>query len=125
MKTVGYDPKLNVDIDAPYIVWHPQHVELTANEAMQAATGQSGYAGREARDFLLDRLEGGRQVKADDLFEEAEQNGISKVTLRRAKKKLGIKSRKTPGKFDGEWTWELPPEQAHPLPPKEKDDHLR
>jgi putative DNA primase/helicase len=120
VKTVGYDPKLNVDIDAPYIVWHPQHVELTANEAMQAATGQSGYAGREARDFLLDRLEGGRQVKADDLFEEAEQNGISKVTLRRAKKKLGIKSRKTPGKFDGEWTWELPPEQAHPTPQGER-----
>jgi putative DNA primase/helicase len=120
VKTVGHDPKLNVDIDAPYIVWHPQHVELTANEAMQAATGQSGYAGREARDFLLDRLEGGRQVKADDLFEEAEQNGISKVTLRRAKKKLGIKSRKTPGKFDGEWTWELPPEQAHPTPQGER-----
>jgi putative DNA primase/helicase len=120
VKTVGHDPKLNVDIDAPYIVWHPQHVELTANEAMQAATGQSGYAGREARDFLLDRLEGGRQVKADDLFEEAEQNGISKVTLRRAKKKLGVKSRKTLGKFDGAWTWELPAEQAHPTPQGER-----
>jgi putative DNA primase/helicase len=124
VKTVGHDPKLNVDIDAPYIVWHPQHIELTANEAMQAATGQSGYAGREARDFLFERLEGGRQVKADDLFEEAEQTGISKVTLKRAKKKLGIKSRKTPGKFDGEWTWELPAEENR-LTPKEKDDPLR
>jgi putative DNA primase/helicase len=120
VKTVGHDPKLNVDIDAPYIVWHPQHVELTANEAMQAATGQSGYAGREARDFLLERLEGGRQVKADDLFEEAEQNGISKVTLKRTKKKLGVKSRKTPGKFDGKWTWELPAEKAHPTPQGER-----
>ena len=87
---------------------------------MQAATGQSGYAGREARDFLFERLEGGRQVKADDLFEEAEQTGISKVTLRRAKKKLGVKSRKTPGKFDGEWTWELPAEDAHPTPQGER-----
>ena len=63
-------------------------------------------------------------MKADDLFEEAEQTGISKVTLKRAKKKLGIKSRKTPGKFDGEWTWELPAEENR-LTPKEKDDPLR
>ena len=32
---------------------------------------------------------------------EAEQNGITKVTLRRAKKDLCVKSRKTPGRFDG------------------------
>ena len=43
VKTVGHDPKLNVEINAPYIVWHPQHVEVTANEAMQAADGQSAY----------------------------------------------------------------------------------
>jgi hypothetical protein len=47
-----------VDITAPFIVWHPQHVEITANEAMQAATGQT--AKRAARDFVLERLEAGR-----------------------------------------------------------------
>jgi hypothetical protein len=46
-------------------------------------------------------------VKADDLFEEAKQDGISKMTLRRAKKDLHIRSRKKPGVMDGEWFWEL------------------
>ena len=68
-----------------------------------------GYAKRAARDFLLERL-GAGPAKADDLFEEAEQHGIAKITLKRAKKDLGIKSRKTPGKFDGAWTWELSPD---------------
>jgi hypothetical protein len=40
VKTVGHDSKLGVDITAPFIVWHPQHVEITANEAMQAAEGR-------------------------------------------------------------------------------------
>jgi len=104
---VGHDLALDKDIDAPFIVWHPQHVEVTANEAMQAADGGSAYAKREAREFLLERLEAG-PVKADDLFEEAEQHGIAKITLRRAKKDLGIRPRKTAGTFDGAWTWELP-----------------
>jgi putative DNA primase/helicase len=107
VKTVGHDARLKKDIDAPYIVWHPQHVEMTANEAMQAADGQSGYAKREAREFLLERLEAG-PVKADELYEEAEQNGISKRTLKRAKKDLKIRSYKEHGKMDGAWTWEPP-----------------
>jgi putative DNA primase/helicase len=104
VKTVGRDPKLGVDIDAPYIVWHPQHVEITANEAMQAG---NGTAKREAREFLLDRLEAG-PVNSDDLVEEAKQEGIAFATLRRAKKDLGIKSRKQRVAVAGAWTWELP-----------------
>jgi putative DNA primase/helicase len=107
VKTVGHDPKLDKDIVAPFIVWHSEHVDVTANEAMAAAGGQSSSIKREAREFLLDRLADG-PVPVSDLFEEAAQNGISKITLKRAKKDLGIVSRKTPGKMDGEWTWELP-----------------
>jgi len=100
------------DIDAPYIVWHPQHVEITANEAMQAG---NGTAKREAREFLLDRLEAG-PVNSDDLVEEAKQEGIAFATLRRAKKALGIKSRKQRGSTGGAWTWELPPRKTSPAP---------
>jgi AAA domain-containing protein/bifunctional DNA primase/polymerase-like protein len=107
VKTVGHDPKLGVDIDAPFIVWHPQHVELTANEAMQAVTGQSGFAKREARDFLLERLAAG-PAKSEEVIEEARQNGIAERTLYRAKKELQIRSRKKMGETRGEWTWELP-----------------
>jgi len=106
VKTVGHDAKLGVDIEAPFIVWHPQYVEITANEAMAAAGGHT--AKREAREFLLERLEAG-PVKANEIVEEAKQEGIAKRTLDRAKKELGIKSRKTLEMFDGEWFWELPP----------------
>jgi putative DNA primase/helicase len=105
VKKVGYDAKLGVDINAPFIIWHPQHVEITANEAMQAACGHT--AKREAREFLLERLEVG-PMKAEDVIEEAKLDGIAKRTLDRAKKELGVKSRKTPSKFGGEWYWELP-----------------
>src|SRR6516164_2848180 len=111
MKKVGYDAKLGVDINAPVIVWHPQHVEITANEAMQAAGGHT--AKREARDFLLERLETG-PMKSEDIIGDAKQDGIAKRTLDRAKKDLGIKSRKTPSKFDGEWFWELPARRKQP-----------
>jgi putative DNA primase/helicase len=106
VKIVGRDQKLGVDIDAPYIVWHPQHVEITANEAMAAAGGHT--AKREAKEFLLERLEAG-PVRADDIIDEAKQNGIAKNTLYRAKKELGVRSRKEPGKTSGGWLWELPP----------------
>jgi putative DNA primase/helicase len=114
VKKVGHDAKLGVDIMAPFIVWHPQYVEITANEAMAAAGGHT--AKREAREFLLERLEAG-PVNCDDLIEEAKQEGIAEKTLRRAKKDLGIKSRKARGALDGAWTWELSP-QGGRAPPK-------
>jgi AAA domain len=107
VKKVGHDKGLGVDIEAPFIVWHPKHVEITANEAM-AAGGQSANAKREAGDFLLDRLEAGA-VRADDILEEAKQNNIARNTLYRAKKDLGIKSVKEQGKTEGNWVWKLPP----------------
>jgi hypothetical protein len=93
-----------VDINAPYIVWHPQHVEITANEAMQAAGGSS--VAQEAKEFLREKLESGPK-KAEDLIEEAGQEGIGVRTLKRIKKELGIRSRREGGS-SGTWFWELP-----------------
>jgi hypothetical protein len=108
LKKVGRDAKLGVDIEAPFIVWHPQHVEITANEAMQAAGNHTGK--REACEFLRERLAPG-PVKGDDILDEAKQEGIAERTLRRAKKDLGIKSWKQPGRADSPWMWELPPQR--------------
>jgi hypothetical protein len=116
VKTVGYDAGKKENIDAPYVIWHPQHVDLTANEIMQAAAGQSGFAKREAREFLRERLEAG-PAKAEDIIEEAEQNGVATRTLKRAKKELGIRSYKERGKIGGGWLWELPPQ-----PPERKTE---
>jgi len=105
LKKVGHDAKLDVDITAPFIVWHSEHVEITANEAMAAAGGHT--AKREAREFLLERLEAG-PAKRDAVVDEAKEEGIAFATLKRAKKDLGVKSSKERGKIDGEWLWELP-----------------
>jgi putative DNA primase/helicase len=111
VKTVGHDAELAKDINAPYVVWHSRHVELTANDVMQAAASGSAFAKGEARDFLRDRLEVG-PASAEDVIAEAEQNGIAKKTLYRAKRELQIKSRKERGKLGGGWTWELPPPRS-------------
>jgi putative DNA primase/helicase len=105
-KTVGHDPRLGKDIVAPFIAWDTQHVDVTANDAMRAADSVGSSLKREAREFLTDRLTRG-PAKADDLFEEAKQEGISVKTLRRAKKDLGVVSRKQAGVMDGEWFWSL------------------
>ncbi len=57
-------------------------------------------------DFLQDRLAYG-PAKQKDITEEAEGNGITKATLKRAKLELNVKSLKGKG-IDGEWMWELP-----------------
>jgi hypothetical protein len=49
-------------------------------------------------------------VNSDDIIEEAKQESIAEKTLRRAKKELGIKSRRRGG-TDGTWFWELPPKK--------------
>jgi len=55
-------------------------------------------------------------VDSDDIIEEAKQEGIAEMTLRRAKKELGIKSRKQLGRTDAPWFWELPPERKPRTP---------
>jgi hypothetical protein len=96
-------------IRAPAIEWEPGYVTITADEAMAAAAvndGENASALREAEEFLRDALSGGpvtqRTIKAD-----ANANGISEATLRRAKSRLGVIARKTG--MDGRWVWELPP----------------
>jgi putative DNA primase/helicase len=102
---VGYDERLEKEIEAPRIVWGPAHVEVTANDAM-AASGQKGSAKRAAQDFLRQQLARGA-MKSDDVIEEAKQEGIGVRTLKAAKKDLGVKSRRAGGTH-GEWYWELP-----------------
>lgn len=108
-RNVGNDEDTSEDIWAPYVEWGSEHVEVTATEAMQAeaAGGQSRYALREATEFLQEQLATG-PGKVKEINEEAEANGITTATLRRAKRDLGVKSRKEKG-VDAEWLWELQP----------------
>jgi hypothetical protein len=37
VRDVGTDKRTGKTISAPHILWHPGHVDVTGNEAMQAA----------------------------------------------------------------------------------------
>ena len=110
LQEVGRDPDTKEPISAPHVVWDSQHVEVTATEAMEAAEGGGAKreAQREAEEFLKRKLALG-PVSKEEIEEEAEALDISiSGALKRAKKKLQLKTWKEKGRVDGKWFWELP-----------------
>lgn len=111
VREVGRDPKTDQTIHAPHIIWHPKHVDVTAAEAMQAATeAKSPTARDEAKTFLADILANGPVTK-NDIEEAANANGVAARTLFRAKSSLKIIAKKDGP--NGEWTWRLPGQARH------------
>jgi hypothetical protein len=53
-------------------------------------------------------------VRVNELFDEAERRGITRITLRRAKKELNLRARKTWQVMNGQWMWELPGGRRRP-----------
>jgi hypothetical protein len=103
-RDVGTDKATGAIINAPHIIWHPQHVDVTAVEAMTAT--KSPAARDEAKKFIVDYLAAG-PVSSTDVEEAAKANGISRRTLFRAKTDLGVAAKKS---GDG-WTWQVPAPQ--------------
>jgi putative DNA primase/helicase len=91
-------------IVAPYIVWDPTPVHMTADEAL-AAGRESDGAMHEAREFLADTLMDGPKP-ATKVNELAAARGISGTTLNRARKAMGVVSAKAG--FEGGWELSLP-----------------
>jgi RecA-family ATPase len=117
-KKVGYDEKRQKEIWAPYIIWGPKYVDITATEAMKAEA--SGHKGRdqlrEAVEFLTAALANG-PVRYAEIKRDAEAQDVSSATLRRAKEKLKVISEKVKGSLDGEWIWKLPTQAEKMLIP--------
>ncbi len=61
----------------------------------------------EAKDFLLDELAAG-PVEAKTVYRDADSIGVSKITLKRAKKAVGVIAEKAA--FSKGWRWRLPDE---------------
>jgi hypothetical protein len=108
-KQVGIDPRNNKPIVAPFIVWNPGYVDISATEALSAANeNKSPSALEDAKDFLRAALAaGGGRVPRTEIEEAADAEDISNATLRRAKKTLGIKAEKDKT-ADGQWFWVMP-----------------
>ncbi len=80
--------------------------QLTASAilAPESESGETGAAA-EAEAFLLNTLTHGARPQ-QEIESEARQEDISRRTLTRAKKRLGVQSRKT--SMTGAWEWLLP-----------------
>jgi DNA polymerase I len=106
VRDVGVDPNTGKTIVAPYVIWESQYVDVTATEAMQAASENKSPGARdEAKKFLLAILASGPVAKTE-IEEAAKAEGISERTLYRAKRELNNVIAKKDA-ADGRWTWRL------------------
>jgi putative DNA primase/helicase len=120
-REVGTDKQTGAPIRAPYIVWFPEPVDITAAEAMQAAAECKSPSARDnAKQFLETFLSSG-PVASKEVHEAAKENGVSPRTLRRAKDELGVEVRRDGPIENGvhTWRWRLPEEpQKSPSTPQ-------
>jgi hypothetical protein len=108
---VGSDPASGKPIQAPYIVWEPGYVDVSATEALAAVSENKAPGARErAKKFLLTTLADGAAVPVTEIQEAAEANGHAWRTVRRAQVDLKVIIEKKHGDKDGPWLWRLPTE---------------
>ena len=109
---IGFDAKLGEPIRAPFIVWDAEYVDISATEAMQAASENKSPGKRdEAKNLLLALLADGQAVLQTEIEDVAKGHFISQRTIRRAAKDLEViveKDRSTP---KGGWSWKLPQQE--------------
>jgi hypothetical protein len=105
MPSLSYRIQANED-GVPQIQWtgESQH---TAASLLAIQPSEQRDALEEGIEFLSDILATGARKQAE-LVKEAKLLGISEPTLRRAKQKLRVKSRKVGSGSDSYWVWELP-----------------
>jgi putative DNA primase/helicase len=110
-------------------------IEGSARDMLAVAEAEeqegASSARQEAEAFLVDLLVD-EPVPANKVKAAASAAALSWITVRRAKEKLGVITRK--GGMDGGWQWSLPAEGAHQeskmltpqsVSPFGKNEHLR
>jgi hypothetical protein len=104
---------------APVVLWEPEAVTVTAEEALAPAVSDDDRSElADAKEWLREMLANG-PVRADELQRDAKGAGHAWRTLNRAKAVLRVRSAK--GSFSGKWTWELPAEGCQPRMPTGED----
>lgn len=105
--------------DPPSLNWETEPVEMNADECLAAESkaakpGPKAEAREHAVEWLRSALASSSRP-AKELFEEAyESAAISKATLNRARKELGIKAFRH--EIPGPWHWRLPDNAQEPKP---------
>jgi hypothetical protein len=90
------------------VIFEPEALHITSDQALSEDKSQEKGALESAKEFVRLWLEDG-PVPSKQVFSDAEGNGHSKSTLKRAIKELGVISKKSA--FGGGWTMELPQEE--------------
>lgn len=97
---LSYFPK-ETDREVPIVEWGSA-VDLSADEVLEPEAIDQGSERREVMEWLTAQLSDG-DVSQKEIEMRANASGISRSTLRRAKRALGVVSKKT-GMRDG-WVW--------------------
>lgn len=108
------EPATVRDIATCRIMWDGSPVTLTADDALLQIPDDERSARDEARDWLMQYLQHGPQL-AKEIYRESNHAGISKRTLDRAKRDLGVTASKRA--FSGGWVWELQDRQREQCQP--------
>ena len=100
-------PTILFDLDPEYGFSWAGVSDLTADDVINyRQTGERQAPVRdECVEFLKELLADG-PISANEVKEAAKTKGFSKITVIRAKEKMGIESKKAKGK-SGEWIWRL------------------
>jgi hypothetical protein len=116
-REVGTDKRTRLPIRAPHIVWHPDPVDITATEALQAAAESKSPGARDIAKTIIQALLGNGPMEADEMHAAGKANGISRATLRRAKEELKINVKHDGPIVNGQrsWRWHLPHKQGEQL----------
>ncbi|MBP7051188.1 MAG: AAA family ATPase [Phycisphaerae bacterium] len=99
--------------DTPRIRWESEPIDLTADEALRDENAPPSDAKRTALDdamaWLQDTLAEG-PLPSEEIRDQAQADGISETTLKRAKQRLGIRAFREVRADDAAWFWSLPQE---------------
>lgn len=104
-KSLGYE--IRKDGSAAGLFLWTGETSITANDlAAGGMADEERDAVRDAVESLTEMLRGGPRL-ASDIMSEMREIGVSPATLRRAKMKLGVQSRKRAGARHGHFEWVL------------------
>lgn len=101
----GRAPTLGYRVDANGFHWLGERDDIDGERLVGHDRDDERSARSEAEEFLLGELDNGARP-AKEIQAEARQVGIAEQTLKRAKRKLGVRSDKDG--MEGGWRWSLP-----------------
>jgi len=94
-------------IDGKGVVFENEPVTITADEALETASNIEAPALNQAKQWLSEQLPPGKSTTATEIYALAKEQGIKTITLKRAKKELGVVSYALSNEGKVQWFWRI------------------